>query len=278
MYELAGFCMNGQFQLGQITPWRYFLAVAVVVGLVLGLTTPDEDEPFSITAMLAWQIQSLVAMGMLVFFQISFGRLSRYRQLGPWGQLILSGLAACLVIAPVYLLLDIGTGLNELPESAAQWRLAITEEILGFTPPILLTWVAINAPFCLGYQFVSDVAIDPSSKETDTATNTSRGILPLSFTETAIEDIQYIKAELHYIKVVTADNSELILYNLKDAVSELPETAGAMCHRSYWVNYAAIVSYQKQGRQGKLTLNGGEEIPVSRQHATYFSERHETIK
>lgn len=46
MYELAGFCMNGQFILGQVSPWRYFPAVGVAVGLVLGFTTPAPDEDF----------------------------------------------------------------------------------------------------------------------------------------------------------------------------------------------------------------------------------------
>lgn len=265
MYELAVFCMNGQFQIGQLTPWRYFLAVAVAVGLILGFTTPGPDEPFSLMSLLLWQIQSLSAMGLLVGCQIGLSRLSTYRAVGPWAQLIISGMLACLLTAPLYLALDIGRGMNPWPQSLTDWTLALGDEFLGFMPPVLVTWLAINAPFCLGYRLVSE---DPS--------NGLPAQIPkpesLSFTDATIEDIQYIKAELHYIRVVTGSQSELVLYNLKDAVSQIPEAMGAICHRSYWVNYSAIEQFKKQGRQGELVMKNGERVPISRQHVASFSE------
>lgn len=92
----------------------------------------------------------------------------------------------------------------------------------------------------------------------------------LKFTDRQPEEIYYIKAELHYIKVATVGDSELVLYNLKDAADELPSTFGEICHRSYWVSYAAVEKFEKKGRQGTLLLSNGERIPVSRQHVAKF--------
>ena len=160
--------------------------------------------------------------------------------------------------------MDILNGLNVTPTGVNQWSIALFEELVGFLPPVLVTWLAINAPFCLGYRLVPD---EPLPKSKDSVPTNQ----PLNFTDKTIGDILYLKAELHYIKVVTTEGSDLVLYNLKDAAAELPEPSGAFCHRSYWVNYSGIQKFEKLGRQGTLLLVNGESIPVSRQHVSKFT-------
>jgi hypothetical protein len=262
MYELAAFCMNGQFKLGQVPPWRYFLAVGVAVGLVLGFTAPAPDEDLSWSLMLQWQVQSLTAIALLVISQILLGRTATFRTLNPWIQLLISGGIASLLIAPIYLLVDIMNGLNSLPSGISEWAIALLDELSGFLPPVLVTWLAVNAPFCLGYRFVTD--------EPDLQPAAQASPAGLNFTDLQPDEIFYIKAELHYIKVATESDSELVLHNLKDAADEIPLSLGVICHRSYWVSYAAIEKFEKKGRQGSLLLRNGESIPVSRQHVAKF--------
>jgi len=73
---------------------------------------------------------------------------------------------------------------------------------------------------------------------------------------------------------VTDKGSALILYNLRDAIKQLPSTMGISVHRSYWVAKDAIDQLVKNGRQGELKLYDGQCIPVSRNR---FNEVNETL-
>jgi DNA-binding LytR/AlgR family response regulator len=57
---------------------------------------------------------------------------------------------------------------------------------------------------------------------------------------------------------------ELILYNLKDAIAEMPRNLGIQTHRSYWVSYDNIIRLSKDGRQGSVVMKNGDKVPVSR--------------
>jgi DNA-binding LytR/AlgR family response regulator len=78
-------------------------------------------------------------------------------------------------------------------------------------------------------------------------------------------DIIYLMSELHYIRVVTLKGEMLILYNLKDAISELPvDLIGIQIHRSFWVNLKYIEKIIKKKLQNILILSNGKSVPVSR--------------
>ena len=73
-----------------------------------------------------------------------------------------------------------------------------------------------------------------------------------------------IKAELHYLLVITDKGKALLLYNLKDAIDELGDAVGMQVHRSWWVAANAVATINRTGRQGELVLTDGQLIPVSR--------------
>ena len=77
-----------------------------------------------------------------------------------------------------------------------------------------------------------------------------------------------VKAELQYIKVVTSNGQELILYSLREAMIELSQSSGLQVHRSYWVASTAIQLFRSKGRQGELVLVDGAIVPVSRAKAS----------
>ena len=82
-----------------------------------------------------------------------------------------------------------------------------------------------------------------------------------------------LKSELHYLQVVTDQGSSLILYNLGDAIDQLPRPIGVTVHRSYWVAMDAIEKLEKRGRQGELSLRNGQRVPVSRNRMAEVSQR-----
>ncbi|MCK6370684.1 MAG: LytTR family transcriptional regulator [Gammaproteobacteria bacterium] len=72
-----------------------------------------------------------------------------------------------------------------------------------------------------------------------------------------------IRAEQHYLRVITQAGSELVLYRLSDALRELPPDLGVQVHRSWWVRASAIETVEGQGKKVALVLSSGERVPVS---------------
>jgi DNA-binding LytR/AlgR family response regulator len=139
--------------------------------------------------------------------------------------------------------------------------------------PITFAWVAINAPFVLGYQWqrarpepAPAVAASPGDSETSTATS-SVSPAPFFFSLIPAErrgEVISLKAELHYLTVTTTKGRSMILYALGDAIEELPAHAGIQTHRSYWASLPHAVQLARTGRNAKLKLSDGSVVPVSR--------------
>jgi hypothetical protein len=73
-----------------------------------------------------------------------------------------------------------------------------------------------------------------------------------------------LEAEDHYVRVHTAQGSELILMRLADAIAEMGDVEGARTHRSWWVARAAVKEARRSDGRATLTLTNGAEAPVSR--------------
>lgn len=193
-------------------------------------------------------------------------RFSSFDRLNPWLQLLLSGLLGVVVFSPVALWLDYLFGQETF--LSEKWLSQLLDEMAGMGPPVIISWLAMNAPWILGYRInqhdgihaiesieateqpVDDVYTEPEFFK----------MLPAVIGN----DVIFLKAELHYIEVNTVAGQALILYNLRDAIDELSYVSGIHCHRSYWVNLEHIKNFKKQGRQGQLMLSQGHKIPVSR--------------
>jgi len=73
-----------------------------------------------------------------------------------------------------------------------------------------------------------------------------------------------LSVEDHYVRAHAAERSEMVLMTLADAAELMPEEAGARVHRSWWVARSAVTGNRREGRDVKLTLANGLEVPVSR--------------
>ena len=247
--------MNGQPQLGDISALRYFGLLAVVAGLMFALIddAPTGPGAFLVHA-LQWQFQTCVPMALLVMTQMLTGRFGLQDRLNPWLRLGLSALVATVVFAPLALGLDIVLGDGN---EAFSWR-ALGAEYLAMAPPVVLFWLAINVPWLLGFRVnrePSAIAEEPGPAQPafyDLLEPEMRG------------ELLYLKAELHYLAVVTSAGRSLVLYNLRDAITELAPDAGIQCHRSYWVARDQVEALRRQGRQGELLMKNGDIVPISR--------------
>lgn len=76
-----------------------------------------------------------------------------------------------------------------------------------------------------------------------------------------------VQAEDHYLRLHTAQGSDLILMRLSDALAELEGLEGAQTHRSWWVARDAVVSVARGDGRATLTLDRGLTAPVSRRYA-----------
>jgi len=73
-----------------------------------------------------------------------------------------------------------------------------------------------------------------------------------------------LQMEDHYVRVHTPAGSTLLLMPLKEAIAELNGTPGLRVHRSWWVARTAVDRPLSDGRNLKLRLVNGLEVPVAR--------------
>ncbi len=256
MHERADGYMNGQFDLGEVTPQRYFAAIAVVVGLLFGFITGGSDSTPLPLRLLQWQLQTCLPMALMVSSQLLLARLPAFERLGTWWQLALSGLMGATLFTPLALGIDAW-----LFGDPISW-VELADEFIGVAPPVVICWLAINAPWVLGFRLqVGDAPAVPATAETLPA--------PAFMTQVPEKvrgELLYLEAELHYVAVVTSRGRALILYNLRDAIDELSAWPGIQPHRSFWVSGDHVRAFRRSGRQGVLHLSNGDEVPVSRRN------------
>lgn len=264
--------MNGQFEIGAITPFRYFFGIAIVLGLLFAMVAPESGHEWDgLRRLFQWQLQSLGPVILLVMSHLLLHRLPGFDGLNSWLKLVCSGLIGAVLFSPLALSLDVW--FEETSIMQGQWLSAMQEELIEVTPPVVIAWLAINAPWLLGFRLVKhntpDAASEPIAEAVSREAETGLTDAPLFYRllpEAVRAELIYLKAELHYLKVVTVKGKALILYNLKDAIRELPSNHGFQSHRSYWVAKHFIRDVQKNGRQGQLTLKNGHTVPVSRRN------------
>jgi hypothetical protein len=270
-------CTNGQndlspknssyFDIGKVSPFSYFVFVAGGLGLLIALVTREQASPYGLPShLLQWQIQSFLAIALLIMTHIAIARWIPFFKKNPWIQLIISGFFGSLLFSLPAMAMDILFEVDPAPISLSSFFLSWLDEFDGVFLPICIAWVAMNAPWLLGLRLTYQSVGIPENIRTvpfgkDTAIRPPFSCLvknPLW------GNLIYLKSELQYLKVVTDKGGELILYNLRDAINELPGGKGIQPHRSFWVANSAVLSFQIKGRQGELLLIDGTKVPVSR--------------
>ena len=77
--------------------------------------------------------------------------------------------------------------------------------------------------------------------------------------------VRALEMEDHYVRAHGPDgDSRLILMRMSDAVRALDGIDGLQVHRSWWVARSVIAGTRRDGRNLRLRLDDGREVPVAR--------------
>ncbi|GAM68031.1 hypothetical protein JCM19236_2186 [Vibrio sp. JCM 19236] len=276
--------MKGQIDIGDVSPSKYFFAIASLLGFLFAFIVPSPDSAWG-----AWTEYRSMATSdprtnghdiNLPPSSVSIGKVRipqplvktvHFRCL--WGTIFLS---SSTVARHRFM------GEEFTDNLLTAW----INELANVAPPAVICWLAINSPWVQGLRLqtlqsraIQNISENESFERQNTKANTSleptSAFLDWPFMNLLPESIQdrpiYLKSELHYLLVVTPKGKSLILYNLSDAISEMGESMGYQPHRSYWVANDVTKSFVRKGRQGELILNNGESIPVSRRNLEFVA-------
>ncbi len=78
------------------------------------------------------------------------------------------------------------------------------------------------------------------------------------------EHIDALHAEDHYVHVYADGHKEMLLMRMSDAIKEIDNIDGYQIHRSWWVARHAVNTSKRDGRNLRLILRNGLEVPVSK--------------
>ena len=202
-----------------------------------------------------------------------------YRLLRPWRPpmlviVILGGICGAIAAYPYanWLTSQFEAG-RQGADTLSQVVPFASVQFLGHLGRAVVSWAGINWLFdrFLGlprYRYDERTAasrseaLTPPEPQGEPVTPTP-GFLRRIDDRVCAKDVLALKAEQHYVSVVTASNSFLVLYRFGDAVEEMAGEPGLQVHRSYWVNTDHIERAHAHSKRFTLTLTNGDVVPVS---------------
>jgi hypothetical protein len=260
----------GWFNSTAVSVERYFLFSSLALIIVFAWMEPAGAAGIGLwKGLIFWTIQISILIPLLIATQ-HFA--SHYVQLrtpqGPWIQTALSGVVAALLFVPIAYFLDMIFGIPE-DESSVGILPGLIDEASGVLLPVTISWLALNAPWIFQLDFsrrrlqvASEQEVGNQESSSSEWTQASRFLQELR--RRATGDLISISSELHYLRVTTTDAEVMFLYNLKDAIEELPSNAGVQVHRSHWVSKEHVTALTKKNGNPECILSNGKSLPVSR--------------
>lgn len=85
-------------------------------------------------------------------------------------------------------------------------------------------------------------------------------------------EVLRVSAQDHYLEIVCLDQKFMLRGRMKDAMSALARYEGVQIHRSHWVAKQHVKQVHSCGRDTKLLLNDGTELPVARSRSQRISQ------
>ena len=198
---------------------KYFFWVSVFLILLFTLLNPAGTLGVDFgLRLLIWTVQIGILVPTFIIIHIKLQKIQIFDHLNDWYKILFSGLIGCFFYLPFGLAIDYVTGLDDWSKfrNLSESYTIVINEIGSLFPTAILTWVAINAPRILNFNFskispVEQVKLMPSEQ-------TPNNEFLAKFSDKIGTDIIYLMSELHYIRVVTLKGEMLILHKLKDAI------------------------------------------------------------
>ncbi len=203
---------------------KYFFWVSVFLILLFTLLNPAGTLGVDFgLRLIIWTVQIGILVPTFIIIHIKLQKIQIFNHLNDWYKILLSGLIGCFFFLPFGLAIDYVTGLDDWSKfrNLSESYTIVINEIGSLFPTAILTWVAINAPRILNFNFskisaVEQVKLIPSEqtpnykKQFDSV---SKNEFLAKFSDKIGTDIIYLMSELHYTRVVTLKGEMLILYN-----------------------------------------------------------------
>jgi hypothetical protein len=248
---------------------KYFFGAGAFLTILFAVLQPAGSAEAGLhVRLLQWALQVGIPLGLLIVVHLGLSHSTLFDRLNPWLKLTISGVLGSLLFSPIALALDFLFEVDSWQETGniADLLAFLIDEALGVVPPVTIAWLGLNAPRILGLNFsqpASDRATVATTRPASGDGAASSAFLKLLPPRIG-QDIVYIMSELHYLRVVTTKGYALVLYNLRDAVAELPHDKGFQPHRSYWVVYDHVQRLVTRNGKAWLDMNEGSHVPVSR--------------
>ncbi len=245
-----------QALLGSRREWGLDLVVATSSGFFLGLVGPFGSYlNGSHLVTVAYWIAAVWA-GMILFgvtLRPAIRLASRWRL----PRVAMLAVVTPLVAMPLALLCHVA--------AATLWPVQIDR--IG-----LLAWygqtLVISVPLAMSYGFARGTggAREAGSLPAAASPGSASGRLLARLPAGLGREVIALQMEDHYVRVHTAKGSGLVLIPLRQAVQELGAAGrgGLKVHRSWWVARQAVRGFGRDGRNLRLRLSNGLEVPVAR--------------
>ena len=234
MHQWAVFCMNRQFPLGDINPLTYFISVAVGLGLLFALITPDSEQPLW-HIMIQWQLQACISISLLIISHLLLSTFENFRKANAWLGLFISGLLGSVLFTPIALLIDIYWVGDQIETTLI---MELLDEWSGVFLPLVAAWLLMNVFWLTGGQY-KKITREEDKPDNEMVQNYVEGELLHLAHLSSYQSIICLSAELHYLDVHTDDDHQLILFSLRNAVDEIPKDLGMFkiwCYTSIFIS------------------------------------------
>ncbi len=150
------------------------------------------------------------------------------------------------------------------------------QSFMRIWPPAIITWLAFSFLFIFPItQLGAALARNQRKEGVTSMMHFFNQKLPK---EMKGAQLWCLKAEDHYLKVMTDHGSALILMKFEDAVSALNGYPGIQTHRSWWVSASQLQAVSLGlGASNTIPLSDGTEVPVSRRRKKVVKEFIESL-
>ena len=217
-----------------------------------------------------------IGLGLLLCVAAMF-LLARTAPMPPWLLVLLSGLLASLLFAPLGLSID---RLFPLPRQAPdgwldRWEQAglgkaLVAEWLQLAPEFVIAWIVVNLPQrAVARERQAPSTPMPSPAEAPAGPPVVEQPGPTSealarrLPPAIGEDVVSVSADLHYLHVHTLLGKATLLGKLEDA-EQLLGGQGLRVHRSHVVNTAHVRRVLRKGSGSWVEMTTGAKLPISR--------------
>jgi len=132
--------------------------------------------------------------------------------------------------------------------------------------------VALHLPFNLAmglifetlfFLFVKPVLMR-NAKARSRPPISARRVIQVSGVDILAADIVLLRAQDHYVEVVTNSGKTLVRARIRDFTEQLTEDEGITPHRSYWVAWQNIISADLSLNYAAITMSDGSIVPVAK--------------